>query len=489
MPTANILPMGSTPAKNGFAGQARLTNCYVESIDQGAATFSVIASDGLATLVTFPAGGAIRAIHTLPDLTMLVAAGRVLYSVDIAGTATMIGGIPSDGLVTMARNREADPRVAICCDGTLYFWQSGTVTKMTEFPDGFSPIAVTHLNGYFVFITAGGNVFHSEVDSATIPALAYDNASSNPDRGIMIWARGPDLCVGGEKTIEFERDVGGDPYAFSFTTSAPVGVLAAATVATVGETSMFAGHDNTVRLLDGYSPVIVSTPEISRWIESEEKADLQATAWAAHGHIFYSLSGADETWVYDITTKQWHCRESHGEGRWRVSCVEMRDRTHVAGDYESATIYQMSQQYKSENGTPLVMRIESVPIADYPYKITHRALHLDMMRGVGIVTADEVPMTADDGEPLLADDGEPLLVDVDPDPADLDPVVMVTRSDNGGPFGGERTRPLGRVGQSGKKVSIHGLGMSENRTYRIAVPAAVERMMIGAKLDYEVNGK
>lgn len=488
--TRNILPMSSTPAKNGYAGQARLVNCYAEKIEQGKEAFVVHACDGLAEWATLPgANGGVRAVHALPDGSLLVVAGRLLYSVDATGYVTTLGGIASDGLVTMARNREGDPRVAIVCDGLLFFWQSGVVTQFTDFPEGMVPMSNAHLNGYFVFLTAGGDIYHSEVDSDQIGGLSFENAASNPDKGVRLWTRGQDLCVGGERTVEYYRDVGGDPFAFERTTSIDVGVLAAGSVANVAETSMFVAHDASVRILDGFQARVVSNPTISRWIEGQTASGLSATAWTAHGHTFYALSGSDRTWCYDVATALWHERETLRMGRWRASCVESANRKLIVGDYAAGTLYEMSEAFNKEADRELVTTIYSVPVAEFPHRLTHHALHLDMMPGVGVPITDTVELTADDGEPLTADDGEPLTADTDPEPQSLDPEVMVSWTDNGKQFGNEVRRPLGRVGQDHKKISIPGLGSAHNRTYRFQVSAAVKRMTVAAQLDASRLGR
>ena len=103
MPIA--LGSGSSPSRFPAGGAARFINCYVERQgDDSKSPEIAVASDGLtsfATLATYP----VRAMLEV-GAYFYVVSGRVFYQVDSSGNSVVLGNVPTDGLVTMVRNRQ-----------------------------------------------------------------------------------------------------------------------------------------------------------------------------------------------------------------------------------------------------------------------------------------------------------------------------------------------------------------------------------------------
>ena len=450
-------PLSSNPARHGHAGDSRLINGYPESLgDEGKGGYMWVPFHGFDAFSTLTDGGGVRAMLALTDADLYVVAGRLLFRVDTSGTATALGGISSDGMVTMARNRLApDPQIAIVCDGLYYIIRAGVLTQMAD-PDLPPPVSVCSLNGYFCFLLSDGRHFSSELDGEDVSALDYAAAGSNPDPGVRNWTRGQDLCIGGTKSIEFWADQGLDPYPFARTTSVDVGVLAADSVAPLDQTSAFVAHDGTVRVLEGYQPQVVSNTAVAKFIAFQtDPTTLRATSWIERGKHFYALSSSDTTWVYCHTTKTWSERESYGLGRWRVSTACAFGNRVVFGNYADGLLYLANRSTQDEAGDHMVMTIQPPPVHAFPYRLRHNIAYIDAVPGVG--TAD-VPS----------------------------PVVMLDYSDDGGRvFGAQRHLSLGAEGQSLTTLRANKLGAARSRIYRLRVSDAVERGLLGMSVDAE----
>ena len=451
------LGTNSTPSEDGHAGACRHINCTVEMMSVEGKVQAVLAAvDGYVNFATLAEGGAIRAMLAVSS-DLYVVAGRLLFRVDATGAATQLGGIPSDGLVTMARNRlRPDAQIAIVCDGLYFILQGGVLTQQAD-PDLPPPVSVCDFSGYFVHLQQDGRFFASELDDADVTALSFATADRAPDKGVRCWVRGADLMIGGETTIEAWADVGGDPFPFARTTvvqtaedQKSIGVLAGGSVAE----NIFVGHDGTVRKLAGYQAGIISTPEIHRLIaEDTNPHGLTATSWQSRGRNFYALSGSGWTRVYD--GRAWHERESYAVGRWRIAhAVQYGDRI-ILGDYATNKLYEMRHDAADEAGAHLVMAVQAPPVHAWPYKLKHAALYVDVVPGVGTL-------------------------------ATTDPQIMIDYSDDGGQaFGVQRMRDLGADGQRLKRVKVTGLGSSASRTYRFSMSAAVRRCILAAGLDVD----
>lgn len=460
MPLVPIsLATRSNPARYGHEGATRLVNAYAENAGEDAKSpLNIHAVDGLSAFASLSsATGGVRAALALSDAELYAVIGRGLFRIDPAGSATLLGGIPTDGLVTMARNRESPPVIAIASRGLVYYLRAGVLTQNTDAE--LPPVnSVTGLDGYFVFLCDDGRRFASGLDSTEVSALDFASAESNPDPGVRVATRGRDLVTFGTRSCEFDQNNGGETWPFQRTTAIEVGCKAAASVATIDQTLAWVAHDNTVRILDGYQAKEISTHAVVRFIESHgDPSQLSATSWYRSGHTFYALSGANGTWVYDLKTGDWHERKSYGMDRWRCGLTVPFANRILAGDYASPTLYILDPDAYDEDGTDLVMTVQLPPVHGWPYRMVHQALHVDVVPGVGIVTATE----------YLAN-----------------PQLMMDYSDDGGAtWSTQRFAALGRAGDRLRRVRFNRLGMSRSRIYRLSISAAVARSIVSAAVE------
>jgi len=459
-----ILPISlgtqSNPGRFSTAGSARLVNLMVEQSGQEGKTTTVLYPvPGLAAFASYPAAaGGVRAMLATDNWLYWVA-GRLLLRTDPAGATQFIGGIPTDGLVTMARNRADPPQIGICSDGLFWVCEDAVLAANTDtdLPPS-SSLAV--LDGYGI-LPGYGSVFHiSDADDfRSFDPVDFAPAEASPDATMRVAVRESEVVFFGRDSIEWWQNSGGE-FPFSRVQTARIGCLSAASVANVDRTLAWVAHDGTVRLMEGYAGKVVSTHAIDRFIADEaDKGDLSATSWAQDGHTVYCLSGTAETWAYDLGTGLWHNRASYGSSRWRCSHVVQFAGKTIAGDASTGTLYQMHRDHTDEAGEPLICESVTPPNHASPERLQVDALHLDVITGQGLVPGDDTT---------------------------ADPQIMVQASrDGGATFGAERWISTGRAGERVKRIVLRRWGVYgvQGVTWRVRSSAAVARGFLSAHMD------
>lgn len=464
----------SNPGRYGQSGQARLINCYPEEAGkEGKHPIPVYASAGLAAFATLTDGGAVRAMIDL-DSYMYVVAGRAIYRVDTtgAGGAAPIGGMPSDGIVTMAVNRVGE--IAVVCDGIVKIITGVTVTDLAD--SDLPPSNSVHFNGgYHVYTHPNGRFSWSGIDNATaIDALDFATAESNRDGLLMGKSLGQHSVLFGTRSIEFWILSGGADSPFSRSHVIQVGCYAAGSVSeapivtstAVTDSIAFAATDRQgayagICIVENLSARKISTHAVDRAIRDEpDVSSITSCSWSDGGHAFYCISGSTFSWCWDSANGQWHERQSYGLARWKVRSVQQFGGQLIAGDYTSNKLYRMSNDLVSEGDDPLIFTIQPPPVHAYPERVEFNGLYIDVIPGVGVASGDA---------------------------EDIDPEMMVSWSDDGTNFGAARMIKVGRMGETIKRVKTTRLGQSKHggggRTFQFSISADVAKGVMGAALD------
>ncbi len=470
------LGRGSNKGRHGPEGLASFVNCYVERLGEGGKVeWPIYAIDGMDAFGDeMEDGGAIRAMLTV-DAQLLIVSGRQLYVTNVGGSpVTLVGGIASDGFVTMARNRRSpNPQVAIVCDGLWYIYTGGALIQGTD-PDLPPPIAVVEVDGFFVFVIADGRWFISAVDDATIDGLDFTEAQSSPDSNVMAAVRGRELIIMGSRSLEFYVDNAGQgDFPFTRVQTARIGCYAAGSVqqiilsppgGTAADSVIWAATDvegtyNGIRVLDGYSGSKISTDEVDRLVLAEpDPANLRSMAWTEGEHVFYCLSGTAFTKCWDSATGQWHDRKTYGLDRWRWQCHAQIGGYHIFGHYADATLGKQNKDTYDDQGTVIVAQVVTPSVHMFPNDFIIDALFIDAITGVGVSSSlDE----------------------------DANPVLMLDYSDDGGQsFGGEREVEIGAAAQRKTQIKETSFGMFDANgvSFRLSCSARVIKGLLGASV-------
>ena len=463
MPPPIPLPLGlqSSPGMYGHDAGGRLINAYADRADEkGKAQFPIRVREGLASFATLTGGGAFRGAVSLAPNGYVVA-GTVVFKVNSGGGITNIGSFPGAEPVFMAANRSDE--IILVSDGLRYSIIADVVATIadTDLPSG---VSVTFLDGYFVVGIADGRFFWNTLDDVTAWASAdFATAEAIPDGLMVVHARGSELLLFGPSSIEFWASTGAPFERIPGTLLKNFGLLCRHSVRDINDVPFFVASDGTVRMLNGYQPVRISTADQERDIGGiADKDTIVATAYSLEGHQYYCLSSPTWTWVYDATIGLWHERISYGETRWRAEGFVNIDGVPAVGDFESALLYELDPDANDDAGEHLIWTLRTPPVHAYPNPLGFNALYLDTIPGTGLNSA-----TA----------------------ALSDPQVMLDWSDNGGKtFSDERQASVGAIGEFNKRVVFRRLGQTkeDGRIFRISMSAAVVRGLLGGAIDAEL---
>jgi hypothetical protein len=479
------LGFNSNKGRDPAAGSATLTNCYAELAGEEQKSLKQLWSpDGLELFYSSPETIGTRAMLDVDGVIYKVR-GRGIFVVEPSGAETQIAGIASDAPVTIARNRRETPQIGICSqDGQYIVIEGRNATDCSASLRGGAN-SITFLNGYFIFTHNDGSVSHTEEDDAkTIDPLAYAVAESSPDPAIRGMVKQREFLAFGTRSIEFFGDAGGDPFVFSRNQAIDIGCAASGSCAEVDQTIMFLASDLTVRILNGYQAVRVSTHSIERTIAADPYiATLTALTWTRDGHTFYCLSGKTFSLVYDLATQTWHNRESYGDRRWLASCMVQSNGELFVGAYNSGNLYRMKRDVHSEGDRPMVVKIVTPPVHGWPSRLAVSEIHLDIVPGVGAANSTLSGSLLAWANDVLGWGNLPLSWGEVVTTGDPDPEVMLRLSyDGGASWSAERRQPLGRQGDRLRRVVFRRNGTTRQHgvVLEISCSAAVMRGFLGA---------
>jgi hypothetical protein len=415
-----------------------------------------------------------RGLHVFGD-NLYVVSGNTVYKVDGGGTATAISATlnTSTGYVWMADN---GTQIMLVDGSSGYIITNDALTEITDasFP---TPSSLTFQDGYFIVSKKDtGEFYISALDDGTSwDATDFATAETNPDNLVTIISDHRELWLFGEKNIEVWYNSGGADFPFERISSAYIehGCGAAASVAK-GDNSLFwFADDGTVRRVDGYTPVIISTRQIEYQISKYSTvSDAVGFYYTETGHGFYQLTfpsaldGIGATWVYDAATGLWHQKRSYpiyddgSEGRHRANCYAYFQNKHIVADYKNGKIYEFDlDTYKDDTENIRRTRTAQVIHADRKNIFFH-SFEIDVESGVGLSVND-------------SDIG-----------SGADPQAMLDWSDDGGhTWSNEHWVTLGQIGENTKRAIWRKLGRSRERIFRVTISDPIKTVIIAAHLE------
>jgi hypothetical protein len=127
----------------------------------------------------------------------------------------------------------------------------------------------------------------------------------------------------------------------------------------------------------------VNTRDCTSWVESI----------AGHDFVFFNFDELDKTYVFDATTNEWHQRATRDpltniQHRWAPNySVQIEGKT-LIGDRQTTKIYDLSSNYRLENGLPIVRVRTTAHLKNYSGRIRLDKLLVDMVTGNGITDED-----------------------------------------------------------------------------------------------------
>jgi hypothetical protein len=339
---------------------------------------------------------------------------------DTAATVTSTGAVSVLGLfqgskhISVARNQRFIPDVvAVDPDFGAYVLALDTSDPGTAgappvpfaysgFPTGSLPQvnSVCFQDSYFFFTTASGQCYASTQNSLATNALTFVTAQSRSDvtllRGIAFSGL---LFLFTTGHCEVWQDVANVAPNFPYARQVvlPFGLLQNNAIAgweTGFDDLSWVAQDFGVWELPygSLSPQKISPPDLDRLIEAEHRAGhlLEASVYMFAGKKFWSLQSPNWTWEFNLGTQQWNERWSLSpfgvQGRWRGTGGHPAFGKWLLGDVQSGTLCHIDDQNKTELGAPMLSRLESAPVANFPNRIRVARADFNFSVGAGQAT-------------------------------------------------------------------------------------------------------
>lgn len=490
----------------------RSVNLYPEVDETGTAKEGEVVhlngTPGLKKLIEV-GEGPIRCIHVTPSGIILVVSKNRLYkltydtltetwSSSLYATAMnvntpLVRATSSVGAEEMVSGSPFTEELVVFVGGDQeYLWRrynnAGTITEtfqsfstagykgsfaLEPYDGSFGGSHVALIDGYRIYNKLNtGKFYVSDLDSPTVDPLSFFTAEGDPDKLLAVVDNYRDLWLFGERTTEIWQSSGdvNAPFMRAASGFLEIGCFARYSPATIAGSVVWLGRNKEGRGIvyqtQGYQPKRVSTHAVEFAINSYANPENAiAYTYQEGGHFFYVLSFDEGTWVYDLATGMWHERARLDQGEFKrhransyAFAPTVQGGVHLVGDFESGSVYQMSQEIYTDDEDEIV-RLRTVPHVTAGLKrVRHKTLQIDMETGVGL-----------DGN----DQG-------------ANPQCILDWSDDGGhTWSNEHWASVGKIGQFRHRMLWRRLGMSRDRVYRMRITDKVKVVVIGAEIDVE----
>lgn len=358
----------------------------------------------------------------------------------------------------------------LAADGNYVFWpQNGSLTALSIANAPTLARSVCFVGGRFVVDDQAnpGQFRWSGLDVTSPGTLTWDpldfaTAESAPDALVRVFAHRGELLLFGSETLEFWAP-SGDQNIFTRINgaTAPWGLSAFDTVGVYNGSLLFLGASRSARaqvvMLDGYSPQVISTPDVEKSINDELAANATPDACVISnaGHSWYVLSLINTSWAYDLTNSSWCEWQTDGK-RWAGKYSAIYDGKCLVTDYRNANVYYLDENTYTDNGNAIVR------------EVTSRHVFNDLER----MTLDQVTIDVEAGTGLTTGQGS-------------DPQIMLQISRDGGhTYGNEMWSGLGKRGYYGWRAVWNRLGRARDWVFRWRITDAVKVVILNASAKF-----
>ena len=434
---------------------ARLVNCYAEQAPINSKTpIKLLGAPGIAEYVEV-GDGPVRGMARW-DGMLFVVSGMSLYQVSAGGGRTLIGAVLGQGDVLMVPTRV--DLVMVTSTGVTYRYDGAALSQITD-PDLPDIADADFTDGYLLTITKDSDQFNaSELnDSTDWDALQFASAESAPDKLVGIIVDHRQIILAGEDTVEIWWNAGtaGFPFERIPNGALEVGCSAGRSLAKADNGVFWLDDERIVRRLAGLTPQRVSTHGVEEAIGGYDTvSDAVGFVYTIEGHINYVLTFPTQgaTWVFDITTGEWHERESYQRTDWRVAHHARIGGVEYVAERDSNRVGILTASANTEWGDPLVMLWTYKTIFGDGRRIKHR--RFELTGRTGYVQGGDAP------------------------------TVTLEKSDDGG-LTWQRlpTRSFGGTGQTMARQRWFRLGSAYERTYRAFIGDDVPRCIDATQVD------
>jgi hypothetical protein len=417
---------------------ARLVNCFAQQ-SVGKGPVELVGAPGVVSWSS-PGNGPGRGLFVMRGVLYAVS-GTNFYKVDETGSETLLGTLPGSTKLTFAGNG-----VEIVFSNK-YIFSNGTVSPITD-PD-LPPVAtIDYVDGYVVYAESGSQRWGcSELYSgATYDALDFASAESHPDDLVCLKVDHRQVLLFGQETTEIWYNSGAQGFPFERLAGGSIeyGCLARLGVAKQDNSVFWLASDRTIRRLTGQTPVRVSQHGVEEKLSSYSRVDdceAFPMNWNGHLWVVFRFPTAGACWVYDVTTGEWHERQTYGSSTWNVGdAAECYGRMFVQDRVTGNIGYLSDTCYTEFDG--ILRRAWTYPQV---YAVNSPLVHsqIDLVARTGSAPIGQVPH-----------------------------VNLEISDDGGNTWAMLPPRELGRIGEYNHVVRWNRLGQARDRVYRMSVDDA-----------------
>lgn len=323
---------------------------------------------------------------------LFVVSGNKLYQVAPTGVATEIGTIPGTDRVSITHNQiENGNQVLIGTRDNSYVYN--TVTGVLA-ATGVPIFSVDFINQLFVGVDQGRRFwrYSALVDGTDWNSLDNEGAESSPDRIVGLIVSQGEVLVFGERTIEVWANSPNSSTAFQRVQVIERGCASPETICRLDNSVIFLGNDNILYRLEGYSPRPISTHVLTREWGNREPRKAFAFTYEDKGRVIYYLTHKDgQTFGYDVTTGEFHRRESYGFNRWRLNTLVKWAGSWYGGDFADGTLWRLDWRYMKEGCDEVARYRRTGVLSDNQRRVTVNSLELLLDTGRDIEVEEHGP--------------------------------------------------------------------------------------------------
>lgn len=465
---------GSYESRSRTFDSQRTVNMYLEVSDLGAGKGGnpavLLPTAGLKPVQQIGTG-IVRGAYTLSNSQLsFFVIGNEVYQLSAAeGIPTQITGnlTTSSGPVQFADNG-LHVMMVDGANGYTIDLSAPSVETIVD-PNFYNGAkTVTYQGGYFILeVPNSSNYFISDLDSIDFPPLNESSAVTSPDILQCCISNNEQLYLLGARTFEVWALTGASasaPFQLISGRAYNMGCAAPATVKKIAGTFCWLGAndqgDGVIFSMENDSPTRISTHAIEYLLQQQgDLSTSTAFAWQENGHYFYAINlpGAETTYVYDMTSKQWHERQSLSNGvlgRYRGEVHCFLNGQHIVGDYATNQLYVFSQDYFYDNEDP-IRRLRQTPHSSVDLaNVFYKTLQVDIQPGVGSLTLN----------PKL--------------------VLRISR-DGGHTFGNPIFASMGKIGEYTTRARWQRLGYARDAVFQVFTDDPCNVVFLSAYLDFE----
>lgn len=340
---------------------------------------------------------------------------NTFYSFDNLGNATTLGTLTtSTGYIEIA---SIGTQIGIVDGSYIYIWDitNSTWTRVSDINAPQTPTYLTAQDGSFLCSNANSiKVQESNIGDGTnwtaltgLPSFA--NKQGAGDYIAKLISNERFIWVLGTQTSEIWYNTGSANFNFGPYPNAFIeyGCAASGSVAKGDNNIIFLAQSISggiyIVMSNGLSLAPISNPAISYQMSlMSTVSDAIGYTYQTSGHMFYILTfpTGGKTFVYDVTQKLWHERQS------TVSGIQQQDigsshcfayGKNFIGDSNSGNIYYLDETNFTENGNSIQRTIVTPPAYNEGKKLYLDKLQIDTETGIGSNLTMNVNISYDSG--------------------------------------------------------------------------------------------